>query len=281
MSRLLPFAICWLVSSLCYGADGSPSPHQITMSVDADLIEFVKIAIWLGGGFLIVYALIGVAFFGWDVRKAQASLLDAQKGAKDAQMEVKNLLKDLREDYAALKDLKERFEEVGAKVQELSEARSPAGAVTHETRGALVGPGAVLAGVADVESVAFGAGLTDSEHVSPQPMSAQSRSNIDLIRNVIASSHFEWTTMGRIMDMTGLSSDDIVQAARDAGDIVITRSRQTDDFLFKFDKADQRSAVLRDPDWLRDPARKAREEARKAIDELIAQRQRGPDSQSK
>ena len=110
--------------------------------------------------------------------------------------------------------------------------------------------------------------------VSPTSPTAGTRTNIDLIREIIASSNYEWTTIGRIMKKTGLSQDEILHEARKEPTIVIGYGRQTKNFLFKFDPI---KSVLSDAEWMRNPNEKARKEARKVIDEFAAARQNRDD----
>jgi hypothetical protein len=230
MKRLIFLPILFLLPSLCFGVDASSIPQQITLSVDADLIAFVKTTIWLGGiflaigGFLLtIYALIGVAFFGFDVRKARGSLNDVQN-------EVREKLNELHKDYEVLKDLKGKLGELGAKLQEdieslqdLKEKREELDAKPQEG----TKPSASVHGRMNFRDAA--------PTVCPPASIAGTRSNIDLIREIIASSNYEWTTIGRIMKKTGLSHDEILQEARSAPDIIIGYGRQTNDNLFKFD----------------------------------------------
>ena len=201
--RYVPlFVVCTLFSCVAFGAESNPVPQQITVSIDADLITFFKSAIELGGAFLFIYAIIGVIFFGWDVKKAHDSIIDAQREAKDMvkelneeRKEVKDGLKELLKDQRAFKDLKERLEQLGAKLQEESES-----------------------------------------HQQSPVASSNERSNIELIRQIIESSDFEWTTIGRIMNKTGLSRNDVLQEARAAPDIEIGYNRQTQAPLFKISR---------------------------------------------
>jgi hypothetical protein len=228
-------AIPILLPSLGFGAEAASSvSKQITMSVDADLISFVKTTISLGSIFLVIFAVLGVTFFGWDVRKARGSIIDAQNEAKE-------LLKDLREDYEALKGLKEKLEELGSKLQEdseplqdLKEKHEGIGAKPQEgTRTPIPSAGsATLSGEAALTAVGLVSGT---------------RSNLQLIREVINSSNYEWTTIGRIMKKTGIAHDDILREAQSAPDIIINYGPQTKDFIFKFDPIKAASnPVLRD-----------------------------------
>ena len=193
MRSTLIFIVLVICCGISLGAEPSTSAKVITVSLDSDLIEFFKTAIWVAGIFLALYVLIGIVFFGWDVGKARSSIMDARK-------DVKEQLKDLQDDYAKLKDLKEKLEELGAKLQETTESSQA--------------PAAVSA-----------------------PQQLVRRTSLDLIREVISSSNYEWTTIGRIIKKTGLSREDILREARSGPDIEIGHGRQTNDYLLKFKNA--------------------------------------------
>jgi hypothetical protein len=193
---LVGLSLTW---GLVAAAEPSASAKIVTVSLDGDLISFFKTAIWVGGIFLALYALIGVVFFGWDVAKARASLSGAQK-------EVREQLRELRKDFREMKELKDKLQELGAKLQE------------------------------ETEPLAEKAGPVSATAPSPAPGTA-SRTDRDLIREVIASSSYEWTTIGRVLKKTGLSREDILREARSDPDIVVGYGRQTKDHLFKFKHA--------------------------------------------
>lgn len=231
MKRLIFFATYLLLPSLVWGGAASSVPQQITMSVDADLIAFVKVTIWLGGGFLVIFAALGIAFFGWDVRKARGSILDAQK-------EVNELLKESRKDLNALKELKENLGELGAQLQEemeslqdLKKKREELGEKSQEDSESSP-PSAAVPTRMEFRDAA--SQVPVSSICSPTSPMAGMRSDLDLIREVIASSNYEWTTIGRLMKKTGLPHDEILQEARSAPDIIISYGRQTKDNIFKF-----------------------------------------------
>lgn len=175
-----------LINSIAFAADADTIPKVVTISLNEDVISFIKGAVWVGGVFLAAFAFIGIAFFGWDVRKARASIAEAQK-------EIRESLAEMRKDYAALKEMKEQLELAGAQLQEDSENEPP-----------------------------------------PALQGATSRSNIDLIREVLRTSKYTWTTLGRIMKRTGLDRDTVLQEARSASDIVISFGRQSNDHIFRF-----------------------------------------------
>lgn len=205
MRHALILVALTLVCGLAVAAEPSASAKMVTISLDADLIMFVKTAILVGGIFLTIYALIGTMFFGWDVRKARASLNEAEK-------EVREQLKEVRQGFRETKELTDKLQELGAKLQEDMEALATAGESKAELAAGPSPPAAAT---------------------SP----SVSRTDRDLIREVIASSNYEWTTIGRIMKKTGLSREDILRETRADPDIVIGYGRQTQDHLFKFKHA--------------------------------------------
>lgn len=189
MNRSIAILVLATMSGFAIAADVESVPKVITMSLNEDVLSLVKGAIWGGGAFLAIFAFIGIAFFGWDVRKARASITDAQK-------EIQQSLETMRKDAAALKELKEKLEETGAQVQEFIEKNQSAPAK------------------------ATGA-----------------RTNLDLIREVIQTSNYTWTTVGRIMKRTGLDRDTILNETRAAPDIEIGYGKQSQDQIFRFKNA--------------------------------------------
>ena len=162
------------------------APQSVTVSVDQDLLLLLKWAIWVGGIFLAAFAFIGIAFFGWDVRKARGSLADAQK-------ETRDLLQELKTDFTEMKALKEKLEQLGAQLEEGG---------TQETK-------------------------------EPPLERAAERTSIDLIREVIRTSTYEWTTIGRLVKRTGLTREALLEEVRRAPDIHISTGRKTQDYIFK------------------------------------------------
>ena len=153
--------------ALAMAAGAASAPQAVTVSVDSDLLTLFKGAIWAAGIFLAAFAFIGVAFFGWDVRKARASLADAQS-------ETRALLKELQADFAEMKSLKDKLEQLGAQLEE-----------------------------------------GGSEASTEPPLErATERTSIDLIREVIKTSNYEWTTIGRIVKRTGLTREQVLLVGR-------------------------------------------------------------------
>ncbi|MGI4813426.1 MAG: hypothetical protein ACRYG5_12835 [Janthinobacterium lividum] len=197
--RSFTFALLVIAPIAAFAADAASSSPNVTLSVDKDLVTLLKCAVWAGGIFIAVFAFFSVAFFGVDVRKARSALIDAQK-------ETRDLLKELKVDFEAMKDLKEKLEQLGAQLEEGSESNSE----------------------------------TDTSNDSANQIPAQSsfsaptgRSDSDLIREVIQSSTYDWTTIGRVEKRTGLSRDVILEAVRKAPDMEISTGKKTMDFIFR------------------------------------------------
>lgn len=187
------------------------------LTIDSDLIAFFKLAVWVASIFLAAYALIGVVFFGWDVAKARGSLKEAEK-------EVREQMKELRTDFKQLKDLKERLEELGAQLEEQAEAveqQKPPKQLPD-------GPGGSKSPEPPTSSPPSHA-PTDAQFARAESR----RSNLELVREVLASSKFEWTTFTRLVNRTGLSREEVLSIARSTPDIVIGFGKQTKDHLFK------------------------------------------------
>lgn len=110
-----------------------------------------------------------------------------------AQKETRELLQELRADFTAMKELKENLEQLGAQLDEFREGGA----------------------------------------IAPPPPDARGRKPIDLIREVIRASSYEWTTIGKIIKRTGLTKEAIIEEIQKASDIQIGNGRKTHDFIFK------------------------------------------------
>ncbi len=221
-------------------------PHAAMVTeVDLqDLIAFAKVCVWVGGIFILLLTGLGIAFFGFDVRNAHhrisedtkevgaliAGVRELQDKTRDsvilAEDRARGILKDL-EDLASkqreaqakavdvqnqffeklrrdveesLRGIQEQVEQAGAQVQEMIEKTDNSDSHVNRRRG---------------------------------------RSDEDLIREVISTSKFEWTTIGRIMTATGLPKDKLMEIARRMEDIRISRGGKTHDAIFKF-KSDRK-----------------------------------------
>ncbi|MFJ1260749.1 hypothetical protein [Cupriavidus sp. CuC1] len=188
----------FLAPFVAFAADGASASTTVALS-DRDLVTLIKGAIWVGGIFIAVFAFFSVTFFGIDVRKARAALLDAQK-------ETRALLDELNVDFAAMKDLKEKLEQLGAQLEDSAEPPSKSYPLT--------------------ESV-------DSSSRELASTMRTVRTDLELIREVIKSSAYDWTTIGRLVKRSGLSRDAILEEIRRAPDIQISTCRTTQDYIFK------------------------------------------------
>ncbi|WP_316157969.1 hypothetical protein [Cupriavidus sp. BIC8F] len=208
------------VPPLVFAGEVASGAQTTTLSVDADLVRLLKGAVYAGGIFLVIVAGIGVSFFGWDVRNARASLLDARK-------ETRALLDELKGDVAHSKELMEKLEQLGAQLEEQSDRRLD----VHQS-----GPADSI----DADTVPFRSseaeGLPGQSSAMPSSGVHESpRSNLELIRNIIAAGSYEWTTIGRIMNRTGLTRELVLEEVRKARDISIAKGKQSKDFIFKLE----------------------------------------------
>ncbi|WP_454805267.1 hypothetical protein [Paraburkholderia fungorum] len=189
--------------AVAHGVD-SASSSAVTVSVDRDLITLLKGAIWVGSIFIAIFAFIGIAFFGMDVRKARTTLHDAQK-------ETREMLAELKSDFEALKGLKDKLEQLGAQLEESEESSS--------------------------EHVVPTDGGNQQAATVAIPTS-EGRTDAELIREVMRSSSYDWTTIGTIQRRTGLPRDTVLETVRKAHDIHISTGRATKDFIFRLKSAE-------------------------------------------
>lgn len=190
-------------------------PTQVTLNLTDDAVKFFKAAVWIGGGFVTILAILGVAFFGFDVRKAHASINESTSELKKLLSDAHSLHTEIKKTHEELIELKSKYEinandrensieELGAKIEEIAD------------KAAFVEP---------IESTAF----------SPDAQEIQepSRDIPTLIRDVIKSSSFEWTTIQRIMKKTGLSREQILEIAQKIADVEISFGKKTKDHILK------------------------------------------------
>lgn len=208
---ILPITILIaILSTVIFAAETSPAP--VTINLTEDVFKFFKAAVWVCGIFIALLAFIGVAFFGFDVRKAQTSIGEALTEVKKILADAKQLNSEIIQIHKELLELKNtyrekadeaenRIEELGAKIEEISEKSE------------------IVAPVRAKEKT--------------RETDIQSRDESTLIREVINSSSFEWTTMLRIMKKTGLTREQILNIARTMPDIKISFGRKTKDHIFK------------------------------------------------
>ncbi|MGJ7605466.1 hypothetical protein ACSFA7_14100 [Variovorax sp. LT1R20] len=165
-------------------------PQQVTLSLDRDLVTFIKVAAWAAGIFLAIFAALAVGFFGFDVRAARKSLLEASD-------DIRTRSEAIRKDHQSLIELKERLEQLGAKlIDQVEKANPPAPGSTTEpttspdrgdTSGAPIGP------------------LSEAWFTEEKKK--------EIVRNTIASSEFEWSTLDTLHRKTGFSKPELMSLA--------------------------------------------------------------------
>lgn len=184
------------------------TPQQVTMSLDQDLITFVKAAIWVAGAFLAIFAFIAIGFFGWDVAQTR-------KVMQDARDDVTKRMSEIRQDHQALKDLKERLEKLGAELVEQIEKKAP-----PTDSAALVPP---------PTSTPVPQPAKDGEDTDPEgPLASvweTEEEKRNRIRYVIAWGEFEWTTLPTLAKKAGLSQKEVRALATDDPSIQVGTGR--------------------------------------------------------
>ncbi|MEX3935903.1 hypothetical protein AB4Y32_29625 [Paraburkholderia phymatum] len=242
------------VPVLALGVEVASAPSTTTLVINSDLILLLKVAIWLGGIFLAILATLGLTFFGWDVRNARASMIAIQRETKELQQDAVELLNTLKEESEKVKTEIDKLEQLGAQLEEESDLHVDS--QQSDSESPISPPNASSDSGTSAEHVETAGRSTTPDASSPEhsvpehsaatwlhdpksPISLWStpysrpRTNIDLIRDVIRDSKYEWTTIGRIMNKTTLSRDQVLEEIRKASDIKIGRGRQTGDFIFK------------------------------------------------
>jgi len=210
---LLFFLVYTAMQPTCLALNASDSAKNVHIYLDENLVTFVKGAIWVGGIFLAIFTFIGVAFFGWDVRKARNSIAEIQK-------EMVQSIKEIRSDIISMKEMKEEFEELGAQLEETMDNYK----IQIPSPEDMPTPGASQSG-------GFGTLFMDTD---TKIESKQSRSDLNIIKEVISSSNYKWTTIGRIVKKTGLDKDSILREARSSSDIEIGFGKSTQDYILRF-----------------------------------------------
>ena len=204
---LLIIVLTAILLTVVFAAETSTVP--VTINLTDDVVKFFKAAVWVSGIFIALLAFIGVAFFGFDVRKAQNSIGDALAEVRKLLADAKQLNTEIIHTHKELLELKgkyqkkadeaeNRIEELGARIEEISES-------------------------SDIIT-------TDRANEAAR---ATTRDASTLIRDVINSGSFEWTTISRIMKRTGLTRDQIITTTQTMPDIKISFGRKTKDYIFK------------------------------------------------
>ena len=65
-----------VIASTTSALAADASQTLVKLDLSQDLITFLTFAIWCGAIFIAILAALGVAFFGFDVRKARSSIME-------------------------------------------------------------------------------------------------------------------------------------------------------------------------------------------------------------
>ena len=197
-----------VIASTTSALAADASQTLVKLDLSQDLITFLTFAIWCGAIFIAILAALGVAFFGFDVRKARSSIMEMTselRGLIDNAKKEHEKLQSIQEELTQLKvrfdatvaDAERRIEELGAQIEETTSDASA---------------------------------ITGTEAAEP---SQEGRSEDELIRELIRGSSFNWTTIGRLKKRTGLSSEGILEQARAMQDIEISTGKKSKDHIFR------------------------------------------------
>lgn len=107
--RVLLMATLWFSASMAAEAS-----TPITVSLDSDVLVLLKVFVWFVGILIAIFAFLGVTFFGFDIRKARASISEVTD-------EAKKLLSEARKAQSQLEELKEKLEQLGAQLEDQAE----------------------------------------------------------------------------------------------------------------------------------------------------------------
>ena len=118
----------------------------------------------------------------------------AHHSLADAEKEIRERVKKINQQVSEMAELRDKLEQLGAQVE---------GDLTLEPQ-------------------------------LPRVANSEERTRIDLIREVIRTGTFAWTSIARIIRRTGLTRDQILDEVRKAADIDIGTGRNSKDFIFKF-----------------------------------------------
>ena len=228
-------------SSVALGQVGQAQPRMVVPVDLSDVVAFTKYGLAMCLAFFF-FALVGISFFGFDVRKARASIQDELTAVKALAEETRKLRNDIEsarfeqeKTQKNLQDIKEKFEkiandseqklqEIGAQVEEIADRRGKTkwSPEPNAEEGRMVSE------------------IQTPEGRSPTPSpgtegdeALQRRKPEDLIREIIKSSHFRWTTIKRIINRTGYDREIVLETARGMPDIIIGFGKDTKDSIFR------------------------------------------------
>ena len=160
------------------------------MSLDRDLITFVQWFASISALILAAFAGFIVWFFGVDVAQTRKAMLDARE-------DIAGRLDAIRSDHQTLRELKERLQKLGAElVDEIEKAKAATGGPANPIPKRDAAP-------------------DDQELPGPltQVWEMEERKR-KRIRDMLATSEFEWSTIGTLQKKTKLSPEEIETLAR-------------------------------------------------------------------
>ena len=191
--------------------------NKIEVNIDKDLMTFVKTTFWIAGVFLAVISFIGIAFFGFDVRNASKHLSEIRKELDKKSGLLKDLFEDVKEGKQTLERNRVEFEKYITQAQEKVEQL-----------------GAEIEGLITLKDETF----TDKVSTTSKLISknSDSQDDISLLKEIISTSSFEWTSLKRIIAKSGLDRDTILKTARKDPEIIISIGSKSKDHIFKLKK---------------------------------------------
>lgn len=213
-NKLIDVAICSIMSILPGVAFAAESVQTIIkLDLSQDLVTLLEFGVWSAAVFVVLIAGIGIAFFGFDVRKARSSIVDMTSELRSLAAKAKKDQEDTRQLQVELQKSKELFEEFVNKAERRIEELG-----------------------AQIEAMVDKA-IPGQEIDEIPKESAEQRSDADLIREIIRSSTFKWTSISRLIKRTGISREQVMELVRRMPDVEINIGKNTGDQIFRFKEA--------------------------------------------
>jgi hypothetical protein len=230
-----------------------------------DLVTFFKYFVWVAGGFLAILALISVSFFGFDVRAARKQMTEDHADLRKIIDNARTMQDEARKDNIDIQDKtrsnqKDLDKVILQQAQEASKFASEREQFIREARDRLADQTSAFKNqqeeylrdakdrlekiISDAEAGFEETGAAVQALAEPRVSPAtdgdkdHKRSDEDLIRDLIKTSKFKWTTIDRLVRGTGLKPDKITEMARSMTDIYIGRGRKSGDTIFRFKEDD-------------------------------------------
>ncbi len=232
----------------------SPTPHA-SAAVTFDINYFVTMLKWVFGlaaVLLITFAGMCVTFFGFSIKDARNTLenkatqlgnvIDEARRIRD---DARNEQDRMREKLTAIqKECNDIFDKLKSEYRDqqnlmknnqyeldnmLRNARDLIDKLSSETREAN-NAGSLLE---ELQEPAINLSQSTASHESVTLTSDDAKRN--RIREIIRTSKFEWTTIGRVMKGTGLTHGEIIELIQSMQDIKIGRGKKTQNVIFRFE----------------------------------------------